>query len=450
LQPIIPKLSPVLLRPEFQDNPEKPCRVIVELVGVQTQSIKTYVETNAGTIHRRMRFHPYMVVELPYEAMQYLVISPHIRKVWHDMKVKVLLDVAVPAVGGRKTQEMGFSGKDVTVAVIDTGVSTHPDLIYPENRIVGWNDLVNERPFPYDDNGHGTHVSGIIAGNGAASRGKYIGMAPEAKIVAVKALNGEGEGNTSDVITALEWCIENQKTYNIRAINLSIGAATEESSREDPLCRAVETAWKQGIVVCAAAGNDGPDIRTINTPGISPYAITVGNLDDKGTEDIEDDLINDTSSRGPTVDNLMKPEILAPGTNIMSLRTDRGYRSLSGTSMATPMVTGAVAQIYQKWPELKPDEVKRVLKTNARNMGFQSNVGSLSMDMVFEERQPAEGGLKSIFSGLFGEDSLFGQLFKKKPANSDSAEDGEAKSEGEKNFNPMYLLTLLPLLFLGI
>jgi serine protease AprX len=452
LQQFIQKLSPVLLRPEFQDCPDKPCRVIVELVNSQTKSINTYVETNAGKIHHRMRLHPYMVVELPYEAMQYLVISPHIRKIWHDMKVNALLDVAVPTAGGVKAHGMGFTGKDVTVAVIDTGVFPHPDLIMPQSRIVAWHDLVNERAFPYDDNGHGTHVSGIIAGNGVSSRGKYTGMAPEANIVAIKVLDREGSGNTSDVITALEWCVENQKTYNIRAINLSIGATAQDSCREDPLCRVVETAWNKGMVVCAAAGNDGPDSRTINTPGISPYTITVGNMDDKGTEDIEDDLISDSSSRGPTIDNLMKPDLLAPGTNIMSLQAGRGYRSLSGTSMATPMVTGAVAQVYQKWPALKPNEVRRMLVNNARNLGFQSNnAGSraLKMDTLFEEHKQGEESVKSFLSSLFGEDSLLGKLFGKKKANPDLS-NNEAKGEGSRSFNPLYLLMLLPLALIGM
>lgn len=450
MQQLIQKLSPVLLKPEFQDNPDQSCRVIVELASPQTKSIRSYVETNEGKIHHRMKMHPFMVVELPYEAMQYLVISPHVKKVWHDMKVKTLLDVAVPTVGGKKVQGMGLSGKDITVAVIDTGVFPHPDLIYPESRIVAWHDLVNERNFPYDDNGHGTHVSGIIAGNGTSSRGKYTGMAPDAKIVAIKALDKEGSGNTSDVIAAIEWCIENQKAYDIKAINLSLGATAQESYKEDPLCRAVGLAWNKGMVVCTAAGNDGPDLRTINTPGISPNVVTIGNLDDKGTEELDDDLLSDSSSRGPTIDNLMKPDLLAPGTNITSLRVGRGYRSLSGTSMATPMVTGAVAQMYQKWPTLKPDQVKRLLRSNARALGFQSGyagAGALNMENVFDERKKDGGTQKSIFSGIFGEDSFFGKLFGKKPAETGEA-NGETRAEDSKSFNPMSLLMLLPLMFI--
>ncbi|HYH01684.1 MAG TPA: S8 family peptidase, partial [Bacillota bacterium] len=375
MQQWIQKVSPVLLKSEFLEKPDKPCRLIVEMATPQTFRIASYVEASEGKVCCRMKHTPFMTVELPYSAMQLMALSPHVRKVWPDTRVKALLNVAVPAVGATRAQELGLTGKDVTVAVLDTGIYPHPDLILPESRIVAWNDLVNERPLPYDDNGHGTHVAGIIAGNGTASRGKYVGVAPEARIVAVKVLDKEGSGNTSDVIAAIEWCIENQKAYNIKAINLSLGSAAQDSSREDPLCRAVAIAWSKGIVVCTAAGNDGPDSRTINTPGISPVAITVGNLDDQDTEDLNDDSISESSSRGPTIDNVVKPDLLAPGTNIMSLRNGRGYRSLSGTSMATPMVTGAVAQIFQKWPSLKPDQVKQLLRTNARNLGFQANYG---------------------------------------------------------------------------
>ncbi len=402
------KICRSLLKPEFRENPEKACRVIVEMASPYTDKIMTFVEENAGKVHRELRIIPLMVIEAPYETFKAMAMLPHVRKIWNDTKVKTLLDVAIPSAGGAKAHELGFTGKDVTVAVIDTGVFTHPDLLYPTNRIVGWNDLVNQRPIPYDDNGHGTHVSGIIAGNGVTSRGKYIGMAPETNLVCLKVLDNEGAGNISDAISALEWCVENQETYNIKAINMSFGAAAEESAWEDPLCRAVSSAWNKGMVVCVAAGNDGPDFRSINSPGISPNAITVGNLDDKDTLETDDDIMNDSSSRGPTIDNLMKPDILAPGTNITSLRVGGGYKSLSGTSMATPMVTGAVAQIYQQWPDLKPDQIKGFLRRNSRGLGFQSGYGSgaLNVDGFFEENKKSNTLKDAIYGLLFGSGPL--------------------------------------------
>ncbi|MGE5583020.1 MAG: S8 family peptidase [Bacillota bacterium] len=411
------KISPVLLRPEFTENPEKPCRLIVEMATPYSDKVASYIEASEGRVHREMRLFPAVIVEVPYSALQPMILSPHVRKIWHDVRVRALLDIAVPAVGGSKVQDLGFTGKDVTVAVIDTGIFPHPDLIYPQSRIVGWHDLVNERSIPYDDNGHGTHVSGIIAGNGVASRGKYRGMAPEAQLVGIKALDRDGEGNSSDVISALEWCIENQKTYNIKVINMSLGSAAQDSAREDPLCRVVSAAWSRGMVVCIAAGNDGPDPRTINSPGITPNAITVGNLNDKETVEPDDDVLSDSSSRGPTIDGIIKPDILAPGTNITSLRVGGGYRSLSGTSMATPMVTGAAAQIYQKWPDLKPDQVKMLLRRNARSMGMQSfaaGSGALNVDGVFDEPQKDGRKQNSLLNLLFGNNSLFSKFQKGK------------------------------------
>ena len=411
------KLSPMLLRPEFSDNPEKPCRVIVEMVCPATERIRSYVETNGGKIHREHRIMPFIVAELPYTAVQYLGLSKYVRRIWHYAKIRTMLNVAVPAVGSNQVHRLGFTGKNVAVAVIDTGIAAHPDLVYPENRIAAWYDIVNERTVPYDDNGHGTHVSGIIAGNGRASCGKYAGMAPEAKLIGIKALDRDGSGNTSDIISGIEWCIENQKTYNIKAINLSIGAPATESYRADPLCRAVSAAWNKGIVVCVAAGNDGPEPGTINTPAINPNAISVGNLDDKGTIDVSDDVINDSSSRGPTVDRITKPDLLAPGTNIMSLRPGWSYRRLSGTSMATPMVTGAVAQMLQKWPDLKPAQVKSKLRKNARDFGLQpvfQGSGALVIGDIFKEaKKGSSKEVNSMLTKLFGKDSVLNSLFGK-------------------------------------
>jgi serine protease AprX len=438
------KISPVLLQEEYRDQPEQPCRIIVEMASPQAYRIASYVEANDGKVYHRMTLSPYMSVELPYEAMLPIVMSPHVRKVWSDLKVQALLDVAVPAVGGAKAHGMDLTGKDVTVAIIDTGIFFHPDLMYPQSRLVGWHDFVNERAIPYDDNGHGTHIAGIIAGNGISSRGKYMGMAPEAKLVAIKALDREGSGNTSDVITALEWCVANQKAYNIKIINLSLGSEAQGSFREDPLCKAVDTAWRHDLAVCVAAGNDGPKLRTINTPGITPNAITVGNLDDHNTAETGDDQLSESSSRGPTVDNLVKPDILAPGTNIVSLRVGGGYRTLSGTSMAAPMVSGAAAHIYQKWADLKPSEVKNLLMKHARQLGLQSSFagsGALQLEPVFEEAPKKQPNQRSLFEILFGPDSFLSQLFGIKPLK--RVPESES-SPGEKSkpmqFNPFYQL----------
>ena len=166
--------------------------------------------------------------------------------------------------------EAQFDGKGVTVAVVDTGIFAHPDFTVPENRIAAFVDLVNNRKDPYDDNGHGTHVAGIVAGNGSRSNGLYQGIAPAARLVGVKVLDAYGSGVLSNVIRGIQWCVRQKERLDIRVINLSLGAPAQDSFRDDPLCQAVQAAWQRGIVVCVAAGNDGPAAGTIATPGIRP------------------------------------------------------------------------------------------------------------------------------------------------------------------------------------
>lgn len=190
------------------------------------------------------------------------------------------------------------------------------------------------------------------------------------------------------MIEGIQWCINNKDDLGIRVLNMSLGSAATESYKNDPVCQAVEKAWQAGIVVCVAAGNDGPQPQTINSPGIDPLVITVGALDDINTISPEDDQVAGFSSRGPTVDNLTKPDILAPGADIISLRSpgslldkknrqsrvDNWYTSLSGTSMATPVCSGVVAQILQLNSSLTPDQVKARLMETARTLHLEPNI----------------------------------------------------------------------------
>ncbi len=387
-QALLHKLSPELRKTKYSENPDQHCRIIVEMNQTAAGRIAYFVNNCQGRVHRKLDVFPGLVVELPFANIEQMTWSPYIKKIWHDTKVQALLDVAAPTVGENIAWDSGFTGKDMVAAVIDTGIYPHSDLSYPEGRIIGWYDLVNDRSDPYDDNGHGTHVAGIIAGNGTASRGRYRGMAPDAKLVGVKVLDQDGSGNTSDVIAGIEWCISNREKYNIKAINLSLGSIAQDTYRNDPLCRAATAAWRSGIVISIAAGNDGPEPGTINTPGINPAVITVGNLDDRATVEWEDDELSSSSSRGPTIDNLNKPDLLAPGTAINSLRVPRGYRAFSGTSMATAVVTGAALQILEKNPKFKPDDVKRTLTRNTRALDLDSNqqgAGVINLNGIFEE-----------------------------------------------------------------
>lgn len=234
----------------------------------------------------------------------------------------------------------------------------------------------------------GTHVAGIIAGNGYSSRGLYVGIAPESNILAIKALNSKGSGNMSDIIEAIEYVIETKDEYNTKILNLSFGSPSSNSYLMDPLCKSVREAKNAGLIVVAAAGNSGPESRTIVSPGISPDVITVGAVDDKRTIDPSDDEIARFSSRGPTREGLTKPDVVAPGVNINSLsHTDNsGYISMSGTSMATPLISGSVALLLNKYGSLSPDEVKKKLMDSCIDLkDSRDNQGSglVNLQMLF-------------------------------------------------------------------
>ncbi len=235
---------------------------------------------------------------------------------------------------------------------------------------------------------HGTHVAGIIAGNGFSSKGRYMGVAPKANILGIKALDEYGGGSTSDIIAAISYIVETKSKYNTKIINLSLGTPANNTCDKDPLCKAVDMAVKSGLIVISAAGNSGPKEGTILSPGISRNAITVGAVDDKRTIDSSDDTIAPFSSRGPTIEGIMKPDIVAPGVNIKSLSNIKldSYASLSGTSMATPLVSGSVALLFNKYPNLSPEEIKEKiisscvdLKQSRANQG----AGMLNLKMLF-------------------------------------------------------------------
>lgn len=342
------------------------------------------------TVKRELGIIDAVASELSTEQLEQVIRQPAVAKIWCDRQVSALLDIAAPTVGASALWQPSegegprFTGAGVTVAVIDSGVYRHPDLA---GRIIYFKDYVKNRKKPYDDNGHGTHVAGCVAGDGRQSKGKFCGIAPGANLVALKTLDKYGFGNSSGVIEAIQWCRDNKDKYNIRIANLSLGVAPSQSYKYDPMCMAVEELWRAGVVVCAAAGNDGPMEKTINTPGIDPRIITVGASDDFNTIDIRDDEVADFSSRGPTIDGLLKPDFITPGNNIISLcapgslvnkkyrssRYNKYYTTLSGTSMSTPICCGVVALMLESSPKIVPDQVKEKLIRNCHPLGSYSN-----------------------------------------------------------------------------
>ncbi|QDI90719.1 hypothetical protein EPH95_05625 [Salicibibacter halophilus] len=299
-----------------------------------------------------------------------------VKKIYLDREFSVLLDTATETTRAIELQEEDATGEGVTVAVLDTGVHPSPDLMEPEERIIAFKDFIDDQEEPYDDNGHGTHCAGDVAGNGQQSDGEYAGPAPNANIVGVKVLDMRGAGSLSNIIAGVDWCMENQEAYDIQILSLSLGSPAMDPEDDDPLVQAVNQAWDAGMVVCAAAGNEGPSEETIASPGISQKIITVGALDEQGTPDRSDDDVAEFSSRGPTIDGHTKPDMLAPGVDIVSLRApdafldqmskddqlDDTYIAMSGTSMATPICAGVCAQLLEKNPELEPDELKEQLR----------------------------------------------------------------------------------------
>jgi len=280
-----------------------------------------------------------------------------------EQDVRPALDTAAGTLDLQQLWDRGLSGKDVAVAVIDTGVAPHSDL---GSRIIGFKDFVNGRTEPYDDQGHGTHVAGTVAGDGKASEGRYKGAAPQASVVGIKVLDGRGSGSFSDVIAGIQWAVDNKDKYGIKVINMSLGGRARQSYKDDPVAQAIEAAAAAGIVPCVAAGNSGPGAKTINTPAHALNALTVAASDDRGTVGRDDDRIASFSSRGPSpVDLLDKPDVSAPGVDITAADWRGGYRTLSGTSMATPMVAGVAALLLEARPDLTPAQVKGILMQTA-------------------------------------------------------------------------------------
>ena len=421
------KISKGLERQLQQAAPDDQVRVIV-------QTLKSPSSIHYGRLHKRggavRRLHTSIqgyTATLSASQIPAFAEDPEIERVSLDSPVSAHLDVARQSVnaGSHFVTDSGLTGRGVGVAIIDTGVAGHADLVRAKTGAKLFEvEIVGSEAGVADDYGHGTHVAGIVAGSGERSSDRYsfrtfTGIAPGADVISLRALYPDGSGFTSDVIAAIDWAIAHKDDYNIRVLNLSLGHPIFESYRTDPLCRAVRAATDAGILTVVAAGNDGgtgSGFGTITSPGNEPTAITVGAMDDSGTVAITDDVLAWYSSRGPSlIDYVVKPDIVAPGTWIVSTRSpgsyldteyhsltllrdeykdepgnavkDGDYYVLAGTSMAAPMVAGAAALMLEGEMELGPGDLKARLMASARKddyLIFETGAGYLDVEAALQ------------------------------------------------------------------
>lgn len=262
----------------------------------------------------------------------------------------------------------------VTIAMLDTGIAFHPDF---DRRVIDFRDFVNGKRTRYDDSGHGTHVAGCLCGSGLASNGRFKGIAPYSRLVVGKVLDYRGDGVIENMVEGIRWVLDMQKTYDIRILNISIGMGEDmEKTRMDKLLKLVDEAWDAGLVVVCAAGNMGPKPMSISPLGARKQVITVG-CHEGGYFGDREQLCENYSSREYSPYAMKKPDLVAPGTDIVSCnagieRRGRFYRNAyvakSGTSMATPIISGGAALLLQKFPFYTNDQVKQRLQYTAKDL----------------------------------------------------------------------------------
>jgi serine protease AprX len=397
-------------------------RVIIETTdGSATDSL---IRSLKGKPGRRLGLLRGQVADIPNAALEALADRASVRAVRLDRRVTGTMERTGATIGSTWVREnLGLDGAGVGVAIIDSGVSSgHDDL--GSGRVVHFADFVDFQPLASDEYGHGTHVAGIIAGSGYDSNGARRGVAPGANLVVLKVLDGDGYGYISNVIAALDYAVEHRAQFNIRVINLSVAAGVYESYNTDPLTLAAKRAVRAGVVVVTAAGNLGRNAQRaiqyggITAPGNAPWVLTVGASSHNGTANRNDDSMAAFSSRGPSfIDYTAKPDLVAPGVGIESLAdatttlfathpaarlwgtldtATQPYLSLSGTSMAAPVVAGTVALMMQANPALTPNLVKAILQYTAEH---KSRYDDLTQGAGFLNARGAVQLAKSFANG---------------------------------------------------
>jgi len=410
---------------ELKDKPDdyrKDVIVLLKLDGLAQGKVKV-LEKVLGEFNTKDVYSiiPGFSAKMSKKQIQALATLSDTIQIEPDLEVNAFLDESTTWFGVQNaradsgvdgdadTSPATYSTGDVVIAVIDTGIcANHQDL--DSGKVIGWKDYVNNQAAPYDDNGHGCHVASIATGEGQANQA-YTGVAPRAALVGVKVLNSQGSGFTSTVVSGVNWVVENKALYGIEVMNLSLGS-TGCSNGSDSLSVAINNAVTNGIVAVVAAGNSGPKTCTIGSPGAAQNAITVGAMADVGELGFS---IASFSSRGPTADNRIKPDVAAPGVSITaaSRTSSTGYITYSGTSMATPFVAGVVALMLDANPLLTPADVKTRIMSTAVDFGpagldVDYGAGRLDAYQAVSDASIASLGNIAVPTHTFISDSLGG------------------------------------------
>jgi len=366
--------------------------------------LSSTVELNGGKVGHNYKIIDAFSAKIPAAKISMLSRMPEIEKIYYDQIVSlppqpmpetgILLTRSTQTIGANYVwNTFGYTGTGIKVAIIDSGIDyNHPDLgggFGHGKKVAGGYDFVNNDANPLDDNGHGTHVAGIVAANGTLK-----GVAPNATLFAVKVCDSSGSCSTSNIIAGIDWSI----AHSANIISMSLGGSTQPNDEfADVEAIVSDAAVEKGVVVVAAAGNEGPGTGTVDAPGSARKVITVGASSGSGTVTISDDTIASFSNRGPSAFGRLDPEVVAPGVNINStvptgtceLCDSSGYKILSGTSMATPMVSGAAALLLQKNPAFTPAQVRAILMHTASNLTisnihvFEKGAGIINLTNAF-------------------------------------------------------------------
>ncbi|HWI63914.1 MAG TPA: S8 family serine peptidase, partial [Symbiobacteriaceae bacterium] len=347
------KVDPALAHEARQAGDEGMVTAILRSGAPLPDGARQEVENLGGLVRQQFGVINGMAVQIPVSKLDQLAQLGWVARLDQNKVYRATLDRSVPAMGAPALWNLGYTGAGVNVAVLDTGVDyTHPALA---GHVVKGPDLINNDNDPMDGHGHGTHVAGIIASQDQRRRG----VAPGATIIAVKVLSDEGYGSDEQIIAGIDWAV----MHGADVINLSLGGPGGGGA--DALAQAVDNAVKSGVVVVVAAGNSGPDFSTVGSPGDARLALTVGASDN-------DRQLQSWSSRGPTLDGRQKPDVVAPGSGIVSLAPGGEWQPMDGTSMATPHVSGLAALLLQA-TGAEPLLIKDALKRTAQDLGNGPN-----------------------------------------------------------------------------